>query len=596
MSIVLDKAIVSNPTTKRSFTTHLSYDKLRNKLIYPSGKCVIIRSLGDDNNNWIFNGHKFPVTVAKISPSGYYIASGDEMGNVIIWDCSNDEMRIKNEFKILSNRINDLSWDSDSKRIIAVGNGSETFGHCFTMDTGNSVGEIIGHSNQINSVDIRQKRPYSAITVGDDLNVVLFKGPPFKFISTCTKVHSNFIKMVRYSPNGELFITVGVDRIISIFNGNNGELLKSLSNLTNGGIYSIDWINNENFIISSADCSLRLININDGNVIKTWSLDNKIENQLLGCCVIDENKFITISLNGTLYIFNNDNENPVQIIDAHQVSITSLNYSNGLLYTGSYDGKIIKHNDTSSTLIKGHDQHKGLIVSIEGLPNSQNLLSTSWDDKLNLINEDSTTKTLLKLSKQPIDLKINSTNVVVLFEDEINFYDLNGEFIKSFPLDYESSSLDISDNFIIITDSKKYTINIYDLKMNLINNSNKLYNKPTSTSISHNNQYFACGDVQGKILLFSLNKDENFKLITSRWAFNSSKINSIKWSPNNQFIVSASLDTNIIIYSVEKPSRTIKFLNSHKEGVNAIDWLNDNKIVSAGTDGCIKYWDIKYPA
>lgn len=41
---------------------------------------------------------------------------------------------------------NDLEWDGESKRIIAVGDGREKFGHAFMMDTGTSTGEIIGHT------------------------------------------------------------------------------------------------------------------------------------------------------------------------------------------------------------------------------------------------------------------------------------------------------------------------------------------------------------------------------------------------------------------------------------------------------------------
>ena len=62
-------------------------------------------------------------------------------------------------------RRNDLAWDGESKRIIAVGDGKEKsvlppnyghyqaeltnetrFGAAFMMDTGSSTGEILGHS------------------------------------------------------------------------------------------------------------------------------------------------------------------------------------------------------------------------------------------------------------------------------------------------------------------------------------------------------------------------------------------------------------------------------------------------------------------
>ncbi|KAG0684419.1 WD40 repeat-like protein [Pichia californica] len=582
---------IGNPTTKRAFTTHLSYDKTRNRLIYPSGKCVILRSLNKDGENWVFNNHKFNVTVAKISPSGYYIASGDEGGNVLIWDCSQPEMILKSEFKILSNKINDLAWDADSKRIIAVGNGSDTFGHCFTFDSGNSIGEISGHSSQINSVAIKTTRPYSAFTVGDDSNVVFLKGPPFKFNSSNKIIHNNFIKMIKYSPNGKIAVSVGVDRIIALFDGNTGELINSFKDLSKGGIYSVDWINDETFIIASADAYLRKLNI-EGKILNEWSLKYQIESQFLGCIVIDNDKFIGLTLGGSFYIFNDSSKDPIEIIDAHQVSITAMTKfnENDDIFTGSYDGKILKHTDDDDLIING-DNHHGLVVSIEEILGTKSLFSISWDDKLKLINERLEISTIDELNKQPIDLKINSKFVTILFEDEIKFFDFNGKVIKSIPLNFEASSIDISEKFIIITDSKNFQIHIYDLEFNSINESNFLRSKPTVLSISQNEEYLACGDIQGKILLYSL---KDFSLITSRWAFHTSKINSIKWSPNGLYCLSGSLDTNIFIYSVEKPSRNIKFLNAHKEGVNCVEWLDENTIVSAGSDSCIKYWDVKY--
>lgn len=88
-----------------------------------------------------------------------------------------EDLITKGEYHVISGRINDIAWDADSQRIIAVGDGKEKFGHCFTADTGNSVGEISGHSNIINSVDIRPVRPYRAATVSDDSSLVFMPVP-----------------------------------------------------------------------------------------------------------------------------------------------------------------------------------------------------------------------------------------------------------------------------------------------------------------------------------------------------------------------------------------------------------------------------------
>lgn len=593
MSIELKEITVGNPTTKRAFTTLLSYDRTRDRLIYPTGKCVTLRSLDKGGQSWVFTGHKFPVTTAKISPSGFYIASGDEAGNVLIWDCSQEDMIVKSEFKVLSNRINDLAWDADSKRIIAVGNGTDKFGHCFTFDSGNSIGEISGHSNQINSVAIKPTRPYSAFTVGDDSNVVFLKGPPFKFSQSNKTIHNNFIKMVKYSPNGKIAVSVGVDRIISLFDGNTGELIKSFKDISKGGIYAVDWVDDESFLIASADAYLRVVNT-DGSVVQEWSLEYKIENQFLGCALVGENKFVGLTLGGSIYVFTASQKDPLQTFYSHQVSITSMVKlkENADLFSGSYDGKIIKHSPSKGDELVSGEEHKGLIVSLAEV-DSKSIFSISWDDKLKFIqNEDfPSISTLEDLEKQPIDLKVHNKNAVILFEDEVRKYDSTGKFLKSFKLSYGASAFDVSENFVVITDAQNFQIHIYDSELKSINETNFLRSKPTCVAISGDEKYLVCGDIQGKILLYGL---QDFSLITSRWAFHTSKINSLKWSPDNKYCLSGSLDTNIYIYSVEKPARNIKFLNAHKEGVNCVEWLDEKNIVSAGTDSCIKYWTVEY--
>jgi WD repeat-containing protein 1 (actin-interacting protein 1) len=94
-------------------------------------------------------------SVAKFSPTGNYIASGgslfsphhltdvDVTGSVRVWDAVGSDMTLKTETKVISGRINDIAWDGESQRIIAVGDGKERFGHAFTYDSGNTIGEVL---------------------------------------------------------------------------------------------------------------------------------------------------------------------------------------------------------------------------------------------------------------------------------------------------------------------------------------------------------------------------------------------------------------------------------------------------------------------
>ena len=66
----------------------------------------------------------------------------DVAGTVRVWDAVGTDMNLKNETKVISGRINDIAWDGESQRLIAVGDGKERFGHAFTFDSGNTVGEV----------------------------------------------------------------------------------------------------------------------------------------------------------------------------------------------------------------------------------------------------------------------------------------------------------------------------------------------------------------------------------------------------------------------------------------------------------------------
>lgn len=68
----------------------------------------------------------------------------------------------------------------------------------FLWDSGSSVGEITGHNKVINSVDIKQTRPYRLATGSDDNCAAFFEGPPFKFkftISVSFKFRCGSVKL-----------------------------------------------------------------------------------------------------------------------------------------------------------------------------------------------------------------------------------------------------------------------------------------------------------------------------------------------------------------------------------------------------------------
>ncbi|EJW84466.1 hypothetical protein WUBG_04629 [Wuchereria bancrofti] len=219
---VQDATFASLPRTVRGMPLSLHASPDGQKLIYCNGNSVYIRSIQNSKECEIYTEHANPTTVAKYSPSGFYIASGDQSGKIRIWDATQPSHILKAEYPILSGPIRDIAWSDDSKRIAVVGEGRERFGHVFLFDTGTSNGNLSGQSRTMSSIDFRPARPYRLVSGSEDNTVALFEGPPFKFL-TLFHEHTRFVYCVRYNAVGTLFASSGADGKVILYEGTTGQ-------------------------------------------------------------------------------------------------------------------------------------------------------------------------------------------------------------------------------------------------------------------------------------------------------------------------------------------------------------------------------------
>lgn len=110
------------PSTERGRGILISGDPKSNSILYCNGRSVIIRYLDRPLEASIYGEHAYNATVARFSPNGEWIASADVSGTVRIWGVHNDHV-LKNEFRVLSGRIDDLQWSPDGLRLVASGDG-----------------------------------------------------------------------------------------------------------------------------------------------------------------------------------------------------------------------------------------------------------------------------------------------------------------------------------------------------------------------------------------------------------------------------------------------------------------------------------------
>lgn len=634
MSIKPCKLYPPQPSTVRAQSLHLSYDPVNDRIAYPNGKSIIVRPL-DPKNTAVgakqFTKHIHTTTAATFAPSGNYVASGDESGQVKIWDSAVvggstdgtesafEQPYIKSEFQILSGPIKDIAWDADNSRIIAVGQGKDKFGHCFTWDSGNSIGEIQGHSSTINAVAIKPQRPYRAATVSDDKALVFFNGPPFKFDKSIRGNHTNTIRDVSFSPDGKWLVSVGSDRLIALYDGKTGEFVKKIENAHEGGIFGVNWFKDSSkFVTCSADNTVKSWDVESAKSVETYVVDSSVtvDNQQVGVIVAND-YIVSLSFNGNLNYFKENDTNLAFVLSGNQQPLTSVNYKSEseLLFTGGSDGSIyqreVDEKDKSilspipSAVGDSKTKHSNYVVDIVS-SGKEELITSGWDDTLKIWNDKDLATTIPLESGQPKQvLQVTESTVIVLFESNIELYSKTSGSLKkvtAVDLEFSASSISLvpSTDKLLVTNLTTNTVEEYIVDSNSIVKLSTNFPQgrapPTLVRVSPDGKYAAVADSSGKYTVYNAN---DRSVVTTRWAFHSSKVLDAKWTTDSKFIISVGLDSGIFIYSVDKPSKVLKFPLAHQNGVSGVEWtsyeFNDKKsasFITTGLDGVIKTWNV----
>lgn len=516
-------------------------------------------------------------------------------------------MNTKGEYHIISGRINDIAWDGDSQRIIAVGDGRERFGHCITADSGNSVGEISGHSSIINAVSVRQMRPLRAATASDDTSMVFLNGAPFKFASKVGDLHKGYVYGVAFSPDGSTLVTVGADKRIQLYDGKTGEATKQIGEGEHtGSIFSVSWSkDSKKFVTASADQTIKAWDVDSGKAIQSWRFGGdggiSVSDQQVGVVWPHgrtDGLIISLNLAGDLIYLKEGESKPVKIVQGHNRSITALGNSygslEGTLVTGSFEGKVCRWDVASGvgTTIDGqaHSNQVAAITSAAGRADS-----VGWDDTLRSIDLSAATflGSTIKLSAQPKGISGVGKYLYVATVKGLEVFS-SGKQVSELPIpDFTPTTIAASKAFVAVGADNNQT-RIFSIDSNnKLSPAEKLSNSTspiTHVAFSPDGSLLAQGNSSGKIVVYDT---KSWEVVTDRWGAHTARITSIAWNAAGTHAASGSLDTNLHVWSLKSPGKRVKAPNAHKDGVNGVIWVDEGKVASVGGDAAVKIWKVE---
>ena len=558
-----------------------------------------VKQKNNSNNN---NNKKDiqQTSIQNSSPPFPSFSLKDAGGNVRIWATDNADKTLKLELRALSGCVKDIAWSDDSKRLVVVGDGKDSFANVFIWDSGSTIGTIGGHSKCINAVDWKQTRPYRIATASEDFLVNFYEGPPFKFTHS-NRGHTRFANCVRFSPDGNRFVSVGSDIKCIVYDGKTGLPTGELQDKDNGhklAVYSVSWSPDSKQVITTAgDKTAKIWDVDTLALKTTFAFANEVDYMQVGSLWVPS-QIITLSLNGDLNYLDPATGKPSKIVYGHNKLVTSLAFdrSSNTLYSASTDGVVIAWEAGVGS--KAKLSGKGHTTAIPAMHVRDGKLITCGKDDAIRITETASSfayaSDFASVEGTPQDLAVGKTDstVFVAITTKSIAVIRDGKVANLINVNYTPTTVDFSG------DDSEVAIGATDMKIRFYafsKEDNSLTEKATlgehrgqvsRLRFSPCGTMFASGDSNRELIVWDASsKTPKYTGLV----FHNARILDIAWSPDSSRVATGSVDTNVIVWNLAEKTRLMA-KSAHPGGANAVVFINENTVASAGGDCCIKTW------
>jgi len=595
-TISLKKTFAALPVTTRGKALVINGDPKGKNFLYCNGKNVFIRNISDTSECDIYSQHSKDASVAKYSPSGYYIASGDSSGKIRIWDTVNAEHILKHEYSPLSGIVRDIDWTMDNTKILIVGEGRETFGKAIMWDSGNTTGELSGHTKSINSVAVKQSRPMKVATASEDFTTIFYEGPPFKF--KCSKTdHGNFVNCIRYSPDGSIYISGSSDGKMFIYDGITSELKGELGapKAHAGSVYSISFNKDGSKLLSaSGDKTAKIWNIESKSVEAECKFGTQVDDMQLASLWQDDH-LITVSLSGHINYLDPATAQIKKVVKGHNKPIMAMAVSDdgSTIYSGSIDGKIVSWNTTSTEaeVIKG----KGHTNQINDMVlDGDYLVTVGMDDVVRF------TKTAageygsdtVKMNSQPKAVDSKNGVAVVGCSKEVVVLEAPGRKVSTTPFAQDARCVSIRPGGSMVAVGSDSHVHIFELDAGqLMERSSLPAEMCSSVAWSPDGAYLAACS-KNAVMMYDV--ENNYENLIGAWGKrHTARVTDISWSPDGSRFASGGIDANLIVWDPKDFVNIKPMVKAHPlSHMNKVRWIDNNSILTAGHDNNLKLWTV----
>ena len=588
-----------NPKTAQGYASCFVISKDKKWLGYCVKNNVIIRNMENLIEAKSYTKHICEVTAVCFHPEGKLVASADVKGNISIWflDKLIESSKIENAF---SGKINGLSFTDDGTKLLIYGEGKKKFARVINWELKNDVGEIGNCTVTLISGCFSTQKPYKLMVGGDDGKVNYYEGVPFKHKSEFKEHLGKFVSSIQCSPDGTKFVSAGFDKKIVIYDTKEGKILDQFdsSKVPNGhkmAIIACAFIDDDRLATASIDRSVKIWDLKEKKLLFTLvpAEGGKLGTPFIFCGIqSDGKKVVAVALSGTIYSWDvasfADNKLPDLVLHGHQAPVTCVDVAK--------KAKEIISGDSNNTVLAWPES--GLAREIYTGGKEKKAIShvaVSFDESLVYIAESQGSLLCFdraegKKKFELTDIKGNFKGLCPSRKNNDEVYALQTKLLikvkkgvteKKTKLDFESKCLEINEEMQeVYVGDKKGNIHIFDLTFNEKSYHNIHFGEYQVMKLSPDGKLVASGDNQRVILVY---KSDSHDVVCDRFGFHTGSIFDLDWSADGKFLVSSSLDGNVMIWELESKKRVKNYANFDNNQINGVRFLNDNKdVVCAG--------------
>ena len=588
-----------NPKTAQGYASCFVISKDKKWLGYCVKNNVVLRNMENLTEAKSYTKHICEVTAVCFHPEGKLVASADIKGNISIWLLEKliESSKIENAF---SGKINGLSFTDDGTKLLIFGEGKKKFARVINWELKNDVGEIGNCTANLISGCFSTQKPYRLMVGGDDGKVNFYEGVPFKYKSDFKEHMGKFVSSIQCSPDGTRFVSCSFDKKVVIYDAKEGKILDQFdtSKVQNGhkmAIIASAFIDDDRLVTASLDRSVKIWDLKEKKLLFTLvpAEGGKLGTPFIFCGVqTDGKKVVAVTLSGTIYSWDvesfADNKLPDLILYGHQAPVTCVDVAKNAkeVFSGDSNNTVLAWPESgiAREFYTGGKEKKAISHIAVSFEESFVYVAEAQGSLLCFERESGKKKFEIN------DVKGNfkglcpsrkNNDDVYFLQTKLLFKASKGKVEKKVSLNYEAKCLEINEELSeVYVGDKKGTIHIYDITLKEKTTHKIHFGEYQVMKLSPDAKYVASGDNQRIILVYKAGSHE---VICDRFGFHTGSIFDLDWSSDGQFLVSAGLDGNVMIWELESKKRVKNYPNFDNNQINGVRFLNDNKdVVCAG--------------